>query len=420
MINNKVALILEGIREWRLSHINLAQCNITDIPDLTQFEWVTHVDLSNNKIQNISKMTFPPNVKKIKLSNNDIRSITNCNWPLTLEKLDVSRNKIKKFDGRNMTNLKVLCAYQNAIDTFCFPLNAYKVDISHNELKTLNGMPTKLSILDISYNEIQTINFNTNMNYNLHKINFAGNCAYNIPLLPESVISLNANDNLITQVNYLPHNLQKLKLSGCKISNITCELPKYLHSIDLSDNYITEMPKFPENITKIDLSNNMINYLGEIPKSVNILNISGKNTPAFSTELLERDNLVIIFRNGYNEGDDDFYNECDIGDMNENDWNDWNNINDANDVNDWNNINDADDVNDWNDTNHINHMSHIYHTSHINHMSHMNHKVDSSGLYNNNLLERLRLRRTMSEDSYKNSPSNPNYISIKNIKKIVV
>jgi len=96
--------------------LNLYNCNIKHIPDLSGFSELIYLSLANNKITNLIPLSSLTKLKKLRLQNNHIKDLTPLNTLTNLSGLWLNTNQITDLTPLSaLTNLKHLYLIKNKI-----------------------------------------------------------------------------------------------------------------------------------------------------------------------------------------------------------------------------------------------------------------------------------------------------------------
>jgi len=307
---------LETILQRAISTLSkelLLQCmHLTEIPDLSDCVWVEKLNLGNNKITKLDKKKLPPNIKILELYQNKLQTISGYDIPTSVEDLNLLFNDISEFDGSTFTNIKRLYISNNKTKKFIFPPNCTNVDISNNDINDIGDFPDSLKKLDCSNNNLSKFG---KINRAIVKIDFSCNNFDDFPdcSLLGKLIFIDGSKNGISEIDNLPSGLDVLIMKDCKLTKINCVLPPSLTAVNLSDNLLTEMPDLPTNIDEIDLSDNRINDLKDIPDSVKILDVSNNCLTEIPDELKKRKDLKLDYKKNFiGDNSDGSDNEFDL------------------------------------------------------------------------------------------------------------
>lgn len=98
---------------------------------------------------------------------------------------------------------------------------------------------------------------------NLKELTIQNTKIIELPELPDTLISINCLDNLITELpDNLPPNLIELCCSQNKLTKLPSNLPPNLKHLSCSQNQLTELPSnLPANLIRISCNNNLITEL---------------------------------------------------------------------------------------------------------------------------------------------------------------
>lgn len=255
-------IMLKNNFRYKIEMLYLNNKGLKEIPDLSDFVWVTKLYLGENSIKEIKKEHLPPNLKELSIPSNYITSVTCADIPESAELLNLTNNDIEIFDGTGM-KLKKLILTKNRLDTIiAFPDECEIIYMADNVISKLPKFPHNLNYINLSNNEITTIKGCIDLNNSvLDTLILNENHIVDFPELPDSIVVLNIKNNKLEYViENLPDNLKKLRLDNNLINYI--ELTSFyceLEILNLKKNLLTEYPeKLMDNIEKIYLDDNPI------------------------------------------------------------------------------------------------------------------------------------------------------------------
>ena len=258
-----------------------------DFPDLSSYKWVTDLDISNNGLTSIEKNKLPPNLTCLNLSGNKISILDDTKLPTTLTCLLVFDNNITNFNCNDFPNLDNLDISQNKLKNIIFSDKIINLNISECELDTIEKFPSFLKYFDGSKNDyvqlpsfpdtIRTINLSYNSRLKL------------FPILPDTLTKLNISNCGIKSIGRLPSKLVSLRAMNCSISYIVgTTFPENLKKLDLSNNFLFNIPKLNSNIEHADLSYNNLEIMPDVPVSLVSIDVSSNNINIIPSEIILR------------------------------------------------------------------------------------------------------------------------------------
>lgn len=264
-----------GYDNLNLNILSLNDCNIQELPDLSQIN-LQYLFLSNNPDIVIHEGYLPSSLFSIDLSNNNLDNIEFLSNTKYLTYLTLVNNNIKSLNG-----------LYGGEDSY---LN---IDVSQNPLEDINELKNYLGIImkysnnesvDLSiFDDLENINILELKNNNIKDLS---------TLKIKSVYSLDLSENMqMTNLDALIkiENLNNLILNKCNISDITdIAKMKNLLVLELSSNSIINVDKLNnlEKLESLSLANNS-NLSGELSlNTLNILNLS--NTNISNTNLFKK------------------------------------------------------------------------------------------------------------------------------------
>jgi Leucine-rich repeat (LRR) protein len=339
--NNFVGSIPSFSMSKKLTKINLSGNNLTG--QITSNQWeelldLRVLDLSHNSLKGSIPISlfFLPSLRELTLSNNQFSGRFN-EFPTAssclLETLDLSHNNLEGpvpmsvFELRNLRSLSLSCNNFNGslqLNVIQNLINLSNLDLSHNKLglvsSKLKPFPqflinqSTLSNLDLSDNQIygEIPNWIGNLPH-LHSLNLSYNHLENLdlPLLNMSLVSfLDLRSNQLQgQLPIFPTYAEYLDLSknnfkfvipasiGDSLSNayffslssnkVYGSIPisicnaKYLHVLDLSNNFLNGM--IPKCLFKMSGDHKMENFQGLGVLNLRRNNLTGTISNTFPT-----------------------------------------------------------------------------------------------------------------------------------------
>ena len=236
------------------------------------------------------------------ISNKKLKNINDIDLN-GISHLDCSYNYLFNIDSINsVTSLITLIVYKNFLTTLpCLEklINLRELDCSNNKLKILPSLEKNiyLNIFNCSYNYIKKL---PDLPKSLIKIYCDNNFISEILYVPHNVIYFNCSYNNLNTLNFnMPTNIEYLDCSY----NIIDELPSmdYIQSSLIficSNNFIKKLPKF-NKINKLDCSYNKIEKISLYPlfiKKIYFIDCSYNNLIYFdfSTFCLEINEKIFV------------------------------------------------------------------------------------------------------------------------------
>lgn len=292
--------LLQKSRLTKDSRLLLQCLHLKEMPDLSEFTWVYELNLGNNEISVISKNKFPPRITSLELYQNKLNNIDVDDLPETVTSLNIGLNNITDFDGSKFVNIKKLLINSSSVINFKYPPKIESLDISNNSLHSIDDLPENLTMFDCSNNYLNKL---PKLNGKLEKIDMSHNEIGEFPEFPDSTTIIEATTNKISEVKKLPSGIEELNLKDNKLNVLDCVLPPSLTILNLCDNLLTDMPDLPTNIEEVDVSDNRIGELKTIPDSVKILDISNNMLTEIPDELKKRNIKLSYHKNLLGDSD---------------------------------------------------------------------------------------------------------------------
>ena len=164
-------LALKRIAENKARHargedarlLGLAFCEITELPDLSDMDWVETLDLSANQISNGDFLKGLPNLQSLELSYNQISNYDFLKELPNLQTLDLSYNQISNGDFlKGLSNLKSLNLSLNQISNGDFLKglsNLQSLILRRNQISDGDFLVnlTGLTTIDLAENKIEDL-----------------------------------------------------------------------------------------------------------------------------------------------------------------------------------------------------------------------------------------------------------------------
>lgn len=275
--------------------INLLDISSERLTTIDKIEGdVVSIDYSNNKITKIQNLN--ETLLELILNDNKIRKIENLNN--NLEILRLSNNKIRKIENLN-EHLKTLSLSHNKISKIQnLNNNLEELYLTCNNIKSIKNLTKDLKILNLSFNYINKIN---NLSDNIRYLNLSHNLINKIENLSNNITHLHLNYNFINKIENLTHNITHLNLAHNRILQIEFNtLPPKLISLDVSHNFIKELPIFLlelKHLQKFKYNNNPIIKISlPVQRWLNTINKLENNKIYMDKENVHNHNIQQSFR----------------------------------------------------------------------------------------------------------------------------
>ncbi|KAK8837741.1 hypothetical protein M9Y10_036276 [Tritrichomonas musculus] len=277
---NLSKLPFNPILENKVKYLYLSGNKFTSLPE--NLNELIVIDLSRNQMKslmpiNVSKalMTYS-NLKTLYLSDNQLTNFNDFFESKSIETLDLLQNRFSEFPNNffvKLPNLKTLYFDCNFLKVFpkqqSETLSSLTMSLNNIESIELSSIVfSQLASLDLSKNKIQKIPKDFSKSFPiLHDINLSNNFISELP-------GFNGNESIF------PNSLKEINLSNNSIEKIT--------------NSITSL----QNLTVLNIQNNKIKTVPQLPQSIQKLNLSYNKIESFSEQTL---NMVKEFDLSYNE-----------------------------------------------------------------------------------------------------------------------
>ena len=264
-------------QEGEVIQLSLAECELEEIPNLTNLENLQALDLSHNKISHIVGLDKLTNLQSLDLRSNQLTRIEGLDKLTNLQSLDLRSNQLTRIEGLDkLTNLQSLNLWNNQltrIEGLDKLTNLKSLNLWKNQLTRIEGLDklTNLKSLDLSWNQITSIE-------GLEKLS--------------NLDSLDLSSNQLTRIEGLDKltNLRTLRLSNNQLMRIEgLDKLTNLQSLDLSGNQLTRIEGL-EKLTELSflyLGNNQLTCIEELGKLFDLYSLDLGSNQLRSIEGLE-------------------------------------------------------------------------------------------------------------------------------------
>lgn len=284
----------------RLKEIHAAKNKFNFFPAelIATLQYLEFIDLSGNYLKTVDELDFArlPRLRTLKLSNNQLESISEMAFhnSTQLQYLDLSNNKLDRLGERTFEGLVRIEMLDLKSNKFAdLPETIFdrtrldmleNINLSDNlfekpPLAALQRQYFFISSVDLSSNQIQDIPSEDSIMVNIKKLDLSFN-----PLTPKSV------KNVLGE----PKTVRHLNLAGTGITEVVQLETPFLNSLNLSSNFVNELPKGVFDRTSLvehlDLSNNSI---------VNISNLQLENLRNIQSLNLSNNPIISIAQNDF-------------------------------------------------------------------------------------------------------------------------
>lgn len=294
--------------------------NIVNLFGLQYFKNLKYLNCENNLLQQLPSL--PNTLDSIDCSFNQIKTLPPL--PSSLIKISCKLNKLKFLPSLPNT-LKILdCRNDSLMSVPPLPNSLISLNTGSNVglnnlpllpngLKYLvcnqsgltnlqNNLPDSLIILDCNINLLSVI---PNLPNKLAHFSCGWNQLSSLPPLPSNLkyLDCTGNQNLVS-LPPLPNNLKFLECQNCSINSLP-QLPDSLFLFHCRNNLIQFLPILPSNLKALGVGNNPINCLPALPLSLGYLDITNTNISCIPN------NPLFCFFEGLGNS---YYPICVIGD----------------------------------------------------------------------------------------------------------
>jgi Leucine-rich repeat (LRR) protein len=161
-----------------------------------------------------------------------------------------------------------------------FPPKLVKLCLTGNDLKDdcVNEFPVNLEYLELVKNEITT--FEGDKFLELKKLDLRFNKLSKFTF-PPNIIALNISDNYIENLPDFPQKIERLYCSS-NLLNVLPTTNKNLKQIDFSNNKIDKFPEFFDDVDHIEGYDNFITDIDKLPSGLEYLDLSNNKLTSLS------------------------------------------------------------------------------------------------------------------------------------------
>lgn len=208
---------------------------------LHSLEFLKVLDLSGNQLTAFDMNLLPPSLHELNLSGNRLEVVKSSDESATihLQVFDISHNQLEDVSDCHIScpDLRVFRCHHNSLSRFPKEL----LDTSMNQLESVDASYNMIAhTLDLCHHK------------SLKTLNMGMNRMTTIPLIPNSLLTLDMTENRIKDIEQLqsvsdasPPELIELMLSGNHLSEIngsTFENYTNLQRLDISSNKLKNLP----------------------------------------------------------------------------------------------------------------------------------------------------------------------------------
>ena len=289
-------------KEGEVIQLNLADCALEEIPNLTNLENLQALDLSHNKISHIVGLDKLTNLQSLNLRSNQLTCIEGLDKLTNLQSLNLWNNQLTRIEGLDkLTNLQSLDLSGNqitSVEGLDKLTNLQSLDLRSNQLTRIEGLDklTNLQSLNLWNNQLTRIEGLDKLT-NLQSLDLSGNQITSIEGLDKltNLQSLDLWNNQLTHIEGLDKldNLQSLELSDNQLTRIEgLDKLDNLQSLDLRSNQITSIEGLDKlcQLERLDLSDNKLSVIENLPQtSLKELKVGGNNIEYIRSSFSDKD-----------------------------------------------------------------------------------------------------------------------------------
>ena len=268
--------------------------------------------LSNNRIK-----TLPPDLEQLEtldLSNNQLRNVdfsnATVNYP-NLKKLHISQNDLKNlpnivYSFQNLTDLEAeRNSFQDSPNDFTKFSKLENIDLFLNLYNEIPLFPNSLVSLNMGFNKLSTLNISLE---NLRELRLPGNKIgifspeSRFPNLRVLDLSMNLLPNLDFRISDVFPKLESFYLSFNFLETFPSSFPETIERIDLSNNVLNIWEEDLDNLTNLktlDVSNNKLTKVPKLPKNIHKFNAEFNNLVEVSSFDMKEVNSIQLNNNKF-------------------------------------------------------------------------------------------------------------------------
>lgn len=243
---------------------------IRSLKGIEFFTRIRKIDCSSNNLDelDLSKNT---GLELLYCSNNNLKQLDISNQPRLLY-IECSNNEIESLNVSNHRNLKQVYCGNNNIKKLDFSRNwrLERLICSDNRLTqlTLSRSP-RLRFLEFSRNQVTTINLTRSPG--LQHIDCSENPITDLDISKNTQITDLIGSNMaLKEIDLAAGNFHNLDISGNDLTILDCSNSTFINSLNASGNKITEIKMNPLNANtqfdRLDLSNNQLTEIPKFPR----------------------------------------------------------------------------------------------------------------------------------------------------------
>jgi len=200
---------------------------------------------------------------------------------------NLSYSKLNEVPILNNDTIYLDISHNNITELNNLPSNLYYLNCSHNKIKRIENLPDTLQILVCSFNEISKLIISPN----IHRLNCMFNKIKHINFTNNLEVII-INNNLLTNISYLPTSLKVLFCANNMISKLPDKLPEQLIILNCASNNILQLPRLPKSLEEIYFQNNIITKI-TIDKNIKHYNIQNNPLVKFEDNMGEDEYYIV-------------------------------------------------------------------------------------------------------------------------------
>lgn len=179
--------------------------------------------------------------------------------------LDISNRNLRELPDIPDNVVRLNCSGNYIRRIDKLPAGLKVLNCENNSLDSLDNLPTGIEVLRAGFNYLQKIDLSGYPN--LHSVSLSGNKFSSIPKLSASVRVLHMNFNNINIASGIDTPLLELELHNCNLTSIG-KLPSSLAILKCDSNDLRSLPHLPDNLRVLSCSNNKLEFLPPLPQGI--------------------------------------------------------------------------------------------------------------------------------------------------------
>jgi uncharacterized repeat protein (TIGR01451 family) len=249
---------------------------ILDLDGIQYFDALSTLNCSNNSVVSIPYL--PQNMYQLIIGNNNLTSIPNI--PSSLSQLDIRINDFTSLPPLPAGLTRYYGGGNPNLPLPTFPISITQLDISNCNLTSFPTFWPAITNLSIGANPNAPLpaSFPPNLeSLTIHEMGLT-----QLPNLPATVISIEAQTNNFVVLNNFPPNLEWLQVSNSANLDSMYNLPNSLMTVSASDCGLEYLGNIPASISALYIYTNNLTTLPTLPAGIDDLNVNDNQLTGFN------------------------------------------------------------------------------------------------------------------------------------------